>query len=331
VAERRSGDAKSAALRIKLKYPDVDVFLQRYGPNLSKTAVFIATKTLKPVGTNIRFEFVLVNEAGEQPVFRGEGTVDSLREGDAVGPGKPHGMSVKFSRLFGDGEQLIARALKLRSGQRGTVPAAPPKATRDQSGEVELTSPRDISSGEFEGLAPPDQTRVELPLEPTRVQSDHSVPTRVEAPPEDDELMPQELLKSEPALQTLKEDDEEPPPPPPRARSMTRPPPPPPEAVRPLAPQMPPPLAEPSARIELISMPRASSPPGEHVDVDALAAEWQIATDRVDEILRRRRPRDPAYAAELDALLSRPTPDAVSAAEATSRLAQLLDRRRRPR
>jgi hypothetical protein len=276
-------------LRIKLKYPDVEAFLHRYGPNITKTSVFIGTKSVKPVGTTVRFEFVLVNPSGEQPVFRGEGTVEMVREADAVAPGKPQGMSVKFERLFGDGAELVERAIKLRPrGQRGTIPPPPPPPvpTQRETSSEELTSPRDISSGEFAGLA--------------------AAPTPAPPPPE---LEPPEV------------------PSPPVAATQ--------EALAPPeAPDAPPP-AEPAPRETPAAPPaddpRAARAPVAHVDVDALAAEWQISTDRVDEILRRRRPRDPAYAAELEALLSAPTQASVSPAEATARLAQLLDRRRRPR
>lgn len=227
-------------MRVKLKYPNVDTFLQKYGPHLSRTAVFIATKATKPVGTPLRFEFVLVNEAGEQPVFRGEGVVQSVREADAVAPGRPPGMSVKFERLFGDGAELIERAVRLRGG--APPPPEAPRA-RENTGEVELASPQDISSGEFEALRPPPSVAEVIPA---------TVP----------------------------------PPDPPAPPSSTA-----------------------------------------HVDVDALATEWQVSTARVDEILQRRRPRDPAYAAELEALLSTPQPTSISPAEATKRLAQLLDRR----
>jgi len=225
-------------MRVKLKYPDVDTFLQKYGPHLSRTAVFIATKATKPVGTPLRFEFVLVHETGETPVLRGEGMVQSVREADAVAPGRPQGMSVKFERLFGDGAALIERVVRLRGGA-----PPPPEVPRmkEVTGEVELASPQDISSGEFAVLRPP---------------AGDAIPASVPQPD---------------------------------------------------------PPAPPSSTA--------------HVDADALATEWHVSTARVDEILRRRRPRDPAYAAELEALLSTPQPTSISAAEATKRLAQLLDRR----
>jgi hypothetical protein len=94
---------------------------------------------------------------------------------------------------------------------------------------------------------------------------------------------------------------------------------------------------QPVETAQILELRAPSTPPplrpvlGPHVDVDALAAEWQISPQRVDEILRRRRPRDPALGQELEALLRTEAPADVSPEEATHRLAQLLDRRRGPR
>ncbi len=141
-------------MRIKLKYPDVDTFLQKYGPNISRGGVFISTKAPRPVGTAIRFDFVLVHEGKEQSVLRGEGTVHFVKDHDASVPGRPHGMGIKFVRLFDDGQALIDRALSLR-GAVPEVPSTPdlPAGTREITGEVELANPRDISSGEFQTQA----------------------------------------------------------------------------------------------------------------------------------------------------------------------------------
>jgi hypothetical protein len=172
-------------------------------------------------------------------------------------------MSIKYDRLFGDGEALVARAVEMRAGAKGRLPNSPPpppRQTREITGEVELANSRDISSGEFEGL---------------KAEPEASPPPPVETAP--------------------------------------------------------PPIMMADATVPVAITPTRSRPNVAHVDVDALATEWQISTDRVDEILRRRRPRDPADAQELESLLAAPVADSISPAEATARLAQILDRRRRPR
>jgi uncharacterized protein (TIGR02266 family) len=103
-------------MRIKLKYPDVDTFIQKYAVNISRGGIFIATKTPKPVGTLLRFEFLLANAEGTA-VIRGEGQVQWTREYDATAPTKPHGMGVKFTKLDGESQAIVERALAYREAQ----------------------------------------------------------------------------------------------------------------------------------------------------------------------------------------------------------------------
>src|SRR5262245_43126320 len=101
-------------MRIKLKYPDLETFIQKYAVNISRGGIFIATKTPKPVGTQLKFEFLL---AGGENVIRGEGQVLWTREFDPNQPTKAHGMGVKFTRLDGESQGVIDRALAFRAGQ----------------------------------------------------------------------------------------------------------------------------------------------------------------------------------------------------------------------
>ena len=106
-------------MRVKLRYPDVDTFLLKYGPNLSRGGAFIGTKTPKPVGTVIRFDFVLVHEDTETSVLRGEGVVHFVREPEAGTTARTAGMGIKFTRLYDDGQALVDRALILRQPPAG--------------------------------------------------------------------------------------------------------------------------------------------------------------------------------------------------------------------
>jgi len=42
-------------LRIKLRYDDVDAMVQRFAPNVGKSGLFLPTRSLQPVGTEIKF------------------------------------------------------------------------------------------------------------------------------------------------------------------------------------------------------------------------------------------------------------------------------------
>lgn len=107
-------------MRIKLKYPDIDTFIQKYAVNISRGGIFIATKQPKPIGTYLRFEFLLSDD-GATSIIRGEGQVQWTKDYDAATPGKPHGMGVKFMRLDADSQAVIDRALRWRA-DHGTSP-----------------------------------------------------------------------------------------------------------------------------------------------------------------------------------------------------------------
>ena len=110
-------------MRIKLKYPDVETFIQKYAVNISRGGIFIATKQPKPVGTFVKFEFLL-SDAGSSSIIRGEGQVQWTKEYDPQHPMKAHGMGVKFSRLDADSQAVIDRALRWRA-EHGTNPRVP--------------------------------------------------------------------------------------------------------------------------------------------------------------------------------------------------------------
>ncbi len=104
-------------MRIKLRYPDIDTFIQKYAVNISRGGIFIATKTPKPIGTLLRFEFVLASTEPGLSIIRGEGQVQWTREYDAATPTKAHGMGVKFTRLDAESQEIVDRALAWRSAQ----------------------------------------------------------------------------------------------------------------------------------------------------------------------------------------------------------------------
>lgn len=109
--DARVGDRQAAILRIKLKYPNVETFIEKYAVNISRGGIFIASRTPKPVGTNVRFEFML--QAGETgiSIIRGEGQVQWVREFDPNAPQRPHGMGLRFTQLDPESQKLIDRAL----------------------------------------------------------------------------------------------------------------------------------------------------------------------------------------------------------------------------
>jgi uncharacterized protein (TIGR02266 family) len=129
--EHRASERVSASMRIKLKYPDLDTFIQKYAANISRGGIFIATKSPKAVGTHIRFEFLLADSNGTS-VIRGEGQVQWIREYDPATPAKAHGMGLKFTLLDADSQAIIDRALAWRAQQ---------SERRSDSAEIATTTP----------------------------------------------------------------------------------------------------------------------------------------------------------------------------------------------
>jgi uncharacterized protein (TIGR02266 family) len=120
---------------VRLRYPDVETFIEKFSVNVSRGGIFIRTREPRPVGTNVRFEFQLQDGT---PVFRGEGEVVWVREHDPSEPSRAHGMGLKFARLDRSSRALIDRILEHKS-----------KREREKR-EGELTA--DASSADTEAL-----------------------------------------------------------------------------------------------------------------------------------------------------------------------------------
>src|SRR5690349_5128981 len=105
-------------MRIKLKYADLETFIQKYAVNISRGGIFIATKAPKPVGTPLKFEFLLsLSETQTMSIIRGEGQVQWTREFDPQQPTKAHGMGVRFVKLDEESQAVVDRALAWRAAQ----------------------------------------------------------------------------------------------------------------------------------------------------------------------------------------------------------------------
>src|SRR3970040_2071290 len=48
--DRRDADRQPVSMRIKLKYPDVQSFIERYSSNISRGGIFVQTERPVPVG-----------------------------------------------------------------------------------------------------------------------------------------------------------------------------------------------------------------------------------------------------------------------------------------
>jgi molecular chaperone DnaK len=121
-----AGESKLLPLRIRLPFTSEEQFVERYGANVDRQSLFIATRSTKPEGTAISFELVLQDGAR---LMRGEGVVSQVNVSEAPGQS---GMRVRFTRLEARTKTLVdqiaaAREAKELKPQPSPVPPPAPE------------------------------------------------------------------------------------------------------------------------------------------------------------------------------------------------------------
>jgi uncharacterized protein (TIGR02266 family) len=326
-------------MRIKLKYPDIDTFVQKYAVNISRGGIFIATKQPKPIGTYVRFEFLL-SDAGQSSIIRGEGQVQWTKDFDPANPGKPHGMGVKFMRLDAESQAVVDRALKWRA-EHGTSPSvalpaagSAPNAlpTREQSQTARLPG-RDAPTERLNAresatiaaaattAAGDDTARMsadEAAAALERGAADEAAPDA----PVDERTERVTLPEATAAMASAREAEG-----PREELPDVRPLPPGTRQTRPIA------IEEPGRRgpyeaTRPITLPEARNRPLD--EIDSLAVEWGLSEEKVARVLKRARPRMVEATAELERLLLKPPKLATpTKAEALAQLGSLLAKKPR--
>lgn len=115
------------SVRIRLRYPDLDTFVEKFAPNVTRGGIFLASRNVQPVGSTISFEIQLVNG---QVALAGQGKVTWTKEFNAAEPNKPYGMGVQFTAVDPATRPTLARVLRARETggivpRRVTSPLAP--------------------------------------------------------------------------------------------------------------------------------------------------------------------------------------------------------------
>jgi uncharacterized protein (TIGR02266 family) len=104
----------SAPVRVRLRYPDLDTFVERFAANVTRGGVFIASRAPRPVGDSFPFEVQIANG---NVALAGEGKVIWVKEYDPTQPNKAHGMGVQFVTLSRPSREVLARMLKIKGAQ----------------------------------------------------------------------------------------------------------------------------------------------------------------------------------------------------------------------
>jgi molecular chaperone DnaK len=137
-------------LRVRLPYASEDEFIEKYGTNVARGGVFVATRSIKPEGTLLQFEFVLADGAR---LLRGEGVVVKAQVDEG---GSRAGMTVRFTRLDARSKALVDRVVAFRSGEPAPEAPAPEAVTVAPDLVADAPSPAPSA-------APAPSRRVSLP------------------------------------------------------------------------------------------------------------------------------------------------------------------------
>ncbi|MDQ3337101.1 MAG: hypothetical protein M4D80_18210 [Myxococcota bacterium] len=133
-------------LRIKLRYDDVEAMIHRFAPNVGKTGLFLPTKSLQPLGAEIKFELRL---STEQPVLVGLGRVKAVCEPDPNNPKATFGMAIELMRVTRESRDLILKMLERRKQMGMPETGIPMPADIDAARRSDFvdTGVRDYTSG----------------------------------------------------------------------------------------------------------------------------------------------------------------------------------------
>jgi uncharacterized protein (TIGR02266 family) len=132
-------------VKLRLKYVELDMFVERFAPNVTRGGIFIASRDPRPVGSEVRFEVLLTSGP---PVLSGEGRVTWVKDYNPAEPQRPHGMGVQFTMIDPACRPVLERLLRKREeAQRrptaAAVPVAPPPQPRPPS-DARVTVPMSV-------------------------------------------------------------------------------------------------------------------------------------------------------------------------------------------
>jgi uncharacterized protein (TIGR02266 family) len=102
-------DHRDPPVRVRLRYPDLDTFVEKFAPNVTRGGIFLASRDPRPVGQTLRFEVLLRQGA---PVLSGKGRVTWVKEFNPAEPHRPYGMGVQFLEVDPVARPVLERLLQ---------------------------------------------------------------------------------------------------------------------------------------------------------------------------------------------------------------------------
>jgi len=134
-------------VRIRLRFADLDTFVVKFAPNVTRGGLFLASRNIQPVGETITFEIQLMTGA---VALAGQGKVSWVKEFNPAEPHRPYGMGVQFISVAPATRPILARILRLKETEPG---AAGPRG---------FTGPQTTLAAAANGRAPAVDTTVDL-------------------------------------------------------------------------------------------------------------------------------------------------------------------------
>jgi uncharacterized protein (TIGR02266 family) len=101
-----------APVRVRLRYSDLDTFIEKFAPNVTRGGIFLASKAPREVGDVFHFEVQLSTGV---VALAGEGKVIWVKPFDVAEPQKPHGMGVQFVQVDAGSRSTLDRILQVKS------------------------------------------------------------------------------------------------------------------------------------------------------------------------------------------------------------------------
>jgi uncharacterized protein (TIGR02266 family) len=101
---------------VRLRYGDLETFVQRFAPNVTRGGIFLGTRTPRAPGTVFAFEVLL---STGQIALAGEGKVIWVKEFDPAAPQRPHGMGVQFTHIDPATRETLNRILRSKGSDGG--------------------------------------------------------------------------------------------------------------------------------------------------------------------------------------------------------------------